>query len=250
MITEEEARKRNLPGSDVFLRTQLAYKDELNRDALIVHLNREAYKAFIDTITISQYPLIQKEREALLSGVKMFPPTIYRQMEYMNFEVFKIATGFELHLKACLLANDIVIHCINNDPPSFKVLRKKQREEPIYKQDLFTIEGFCYNGELNILRGLTSQSLSFDQILKLTYLPKLGKSEEFLNIVEDYRNLRNQIHMPGDPIETQHLSKYTGDSLIKLLVNFINKDIVEWNDKLVEKWKLHLGGKIPRIEYF
>jgi hypothetical protein len=35
MMTEEEARKLNLSGSDVFLRTQLAYKDEINRESLI-----------------------------------------------------------------------------------------------------------------------------------------------------------------------------------------------------------------------
>src|SRR5579864_6599758 len=100
MLTEEEARQQNLPGSDVFLRTQLAYKTELNRNALIVHLNREAYKAFIDTITISQYPLLHNEAEMQKRDWRTFSPTIYRRMEYMDLENLKIAAGFELHLKA------------------------------------------------------------------------------------------------------------------------------------------------------
>jgi hypothetical protein len=171
-------------------------------------------------------------------------------MEYMNFEYFKIAAGFELHLKACLLASDIVIHLISKSP-SFKELRKKQQIEPVYKQQLLAIEGFYYNGERNMLRGITSQSLTFDQILNnLHYRVTLGKPQDLLDIVEDYRNLRNQIHLPGDPIEAPHISQYTGDSLMRLLVNFINQDIVAYNDKLVDKWKLHPGQKVPRLAYF
>src|SRR5438045_516817 len=116
MIPEAEARKQNLPGSDVFLSTQLAYKDELHRDALIVYLNREAYKLFTDTIFIDQYPLLQKEAELLHSNIRIFPPTIFRRIEYIDLENFKIAAGFELHLKACLLSTDIVIHQIAKSP--------------------------------------------------------------------------------------------------------------------------------------
>src|ERR1700694_251138 len=118
MLTEEEARKQKLPGSDVFLRTQLAYKTELNRDALIVHLNREAYKAFIDTITIGQYPLLQQEAEMLKKDVQLLAisNTTVRRGEYLDLDNFKIAAGFELHLKACLIANGIIIHVIANTP--------------------------------------------------------------------------------------------------------------------------------------
>lgn len=83
MMTEEEARKQNLPGSDVFLKTQLAYKDELNRDALIIYLNREAYKSFIDTITISQYPLLKEESKQAIRNMRLFPPTIFQRIEYI-----------------------------------------------------------------------------------------------------------------------------------------------------------------------
>src|SRR5438105_2522301 len=105
-VTEEEARKQNLPGSDVFIRTQLAYKNEINRDALIVHLNREAYKAFIDTISIGQFPLLKKENDIALKDFFGIPtPTIMRRLEYLDLDNFKIAAAFEWHLKACLLAH-------------------------------------------------------------------------------------------------------------------------------------------------
>jgi hypothetical protein len=190
MLTEEEARKQNLPGSDVFLRTQLAYKTELNRDALIVYLNREAYKAFVDTITIGQYPQLKEETERTIRNTRLHPNTVFRRIEYMDLENFKIAAGFVQHLKACLLSNDIVIHVIANTPPYF------------------------------------------------------------LDIVGDYRNLRNQIHLPGDPVEAPHINKYMGDSLMRILVQFINEEIVEYNNKLIDKWELNTASKLPPLTYF
>jgi hypothetical protein len=250
MITEEEARKQNLPGSDVFIRTQLAYKTELNRDALVIHLNREAYKAFIDTITIGQYPLLRQETEERKRDSQLFPPTIFRRLEYLDLENFKIAAGFELHLKACLVAKNIVVH-VKANIPAFVDLRRKQRREPVYKDELLIIEGFYYTGQLNILRGLTTQSLTFDTILNTpAYRQHLGKSQEFLEIVEDYRNLRNQIHLPGDPVEAPHINRYEGDSFIRLLVQFINEEIVAYNNKLIDKWKLNSASKLPLLTYF
>lgn len=165
-------------------------------------------------------------------------------------ENLKIAIGFELHLKACLLSNDTVIHVIANKPP-FEELYRKQREEPVYKHELLAIEGFCYNGKLNILRGLTPQSLTFDKILnKPKYRLKLGKPQDFLDIVEDYRNLRNQIHLPGDFVEAPHINQYTDDSLMRIIVKFINEEIVEYNNKLIEKWELNISQRLPSLTYF
>src|SRR5437764_4762900 len=169
MMPEEEARKLQLVGSDTFLRTQLAYRDELNKESLIMYLNREAYLAFTDTILIGQYPLLKQERELMKSDWTISTPTIFRQLEYWNLDNLKIAAGFELHLKACLLSKDIVIHLINGRTPfntaQFNALRNRQDNEPVYKSELFAIEGYYFNGTLNILRGLTSLSLKLDKIL-------------------------------------------------------------------------------------
>ncbi len=259
-LTEEEARKQNLPGSDCFIRTQLAYKNEINRDALIVHLNREAYKAFIDTVIIGQFPLFKRENDNMdLKAPFGRPiPTIMRRLEYVDLDNFKIAAAFELHLKACLLARDIVIHLINNKVPSFnaapfKALRQKQNQEPVTKQELLAIEGFYYDPEHNhnILRGLTSQSLDFEKMLnEPRYRSMLGKSEDFLDIVEDYRSLRNQIHLPGDIVEAPHLAQYTGYSLIEVLERFINEEIVVYNNSLIAKWNLNTASNLVPLDLF
>jgi hypothetical protein len=105
--------------------------------------------------------------------------------------------------------------------------------------------------QLNILRGLTPQSLKFDDILNNPqYSSTLGKTQELLDLVEEYRNLRNQIHLPGDIVEAPHINKYMGDSVVKLLVTFINENIVECNNKLIDKWELNPAGKVPPLTYF
>ena len=55
--------------------------------------------------------------------------------------------------------------------------------------------------------------------MKLSFY--LGKQQELLDIIEDYRNLRNQIHLPGD--------------------------IVEYNNQLIDKWKLNVAQKVDAI---
>ena len=96
-----------------------------------------------------------------------------------------------------------------------------------------------------------SKSLGFDQILKSPkYRAQLGKPQDFLDIVDDYRNLRNQIHMPGDIVEAPHLNKYTGDSLMRILVKFINEEIVGYNNAIVEKGKWHTSYNLQALTYF
>ena len=134
---------------------------------------------------------------------------------------------------------------------SFKALRKKQDQEPVTKQELLAIEGFYYNGERNILRGLTSESLKFGKILNQpSYRCMLGKSEDFLDIVEDYRNLRNQIHLPRDFVEAPHLAQYAGYSLMEVLEKFINEEIVACNNKLIAKWNLNGASSLVPLNLF
>ena len=121
----------------------------------------------------------------------------------------------------------------------------------MYKDELLAIEGFYFTGQLNTLRGLTAQSLTFDTILNIpAYRQQLGKSQDFLDIVEDYRNLRNQIHLPGDAVEAPHINKYGGDSLMRLLVQFINEEIVAYNNRLIDKWKLNTASRLSPLTYF
>ena len=63
LITEIEARQRQLSGCDVFKRTQLAYKDNLNRDHFVVSLNREALKIFNLSVTLGQHIKLKRDAQ-------------------------------------------------------------------------------------------------------------------------------------------------------------------------------------------
>jgi hypothetical protein len=117
------------------------YHDAVNRDFVVVQLNREALKAFSDTVIVSRRHELAAEtaafkdylaRGGLASGES--PPlgaATHAFMEYVNYENLKIACGFELHLKSRLVASDVVVHEIDDHSQDYKALAKEQKGRPI-----------------------------------------------------------------------------------------------------------------------
>ena len=89
--------------------------------------------------------------------------------------------------------------------------------------------------QINILHGLTEESLSFKTICNSqNYIASLNISNDILGVVENYRNLRNQIHLPGDTCETPNIERL-GGSATELMINFINDRIVENSNNIIGK---------------
>lgn len=162
LIVEKQARKRNLPGSDVFMRTQLAYKDDLSRDNFVVFLNREALKIFNLTVTFGQHNQLKAQAERVQQQLSdntfdfenyQISEQHWRLLEYANLEFFYIATAFELHFKSWLLQKNYIVNIIDNIDP-FKILRKEQLKRPINKIELFSLGDFYYDTirQINILQ--------------------------------------------------------------------------------------------------
>ena len=141
MITEIEARRLNLPGCDTFKATELAYKDDINRDAFVIKLNIESYKIFCSSFLIGDYPNIIKEREQQIENCRklnennpetnnltiFLPPIIQHRFEYINLEHFYLTTGFELSFKSKLLHRSFVVN-IFEETTQFETLRKEQKK--------------------------------------------------------------------------------------------------------------------------
>ena len=257
MITETQARQQNLSGFDVFKQTHLCYKDDLNRDAFVVRLNFEAYKIFLSSILIGQYPTLkeeqQKRKAEFESGFinSVISPIEFYRMEYVNLENFYIATGFELHFKSTLLQNNFVVNIFDNKGV-FKSLCDKQKDSPVHKDELFNISGYFYDPskQINILNGITENSLNFGKLCTSpNYASALNLSSDILGIAEDFRNLRNQIHLPGDAKDAPFLNS-VGDRLIPTLVEYINENIVENTNQLIAKHKLNYSNLLQRLNYF
>ena len=249
-ITTDEAKKQALPGFDVYRYSHLLYHDDLNRDFGVVRLNVEAMKAFCDTVTVTQRKSIAEDQAAIdrwhaqggFQADLPFPwwgDATRAKMEYVNYEYFKIASAFELHLKARLLARDVVVHEIDAKIPEYKVLSRAQSSRPIGKFEVMAIQPYFFDGKQNYLPGLKDTSLKFSLLTdKPLYRSALGLTDVELDIIRDYRVLRNGIHFPGDPMEMPNLQKFP-KPIIEFLIDFINREIVDWSNVLITQYKMN-----------
>lgn len=250
-IPTVEARRLGLPGHDTYLYSHLLYKDALHRDYGVVRLNMEALKAFSDTMLVSRRESLADHRAIIAKWLQKggfaagleYPEhsDTARAIEYANYENVKIATGFELHLKARLLERDFVLHLIESKPPEFKDLSLQQTRRPILKAELFARSDYHFNGTHNLLPALRAGSIKFSWMVnKPGYSSALELAGDQLDIVRDYRELRNQIHFPGDFLEAPHIRAF-GKPMIEFVLSFLNTEIVAGTNRAIERSKLRFA---------
>ena len=243
-LSTEEAKSKRLPGSDVFRYSHLLYLSDFHRDWGVVALNREAYKAFSDTILVRHRAELKVEQEAIKVWLKQggFSSNLplpwgaagLSHLEYRNYEYLKLACGFELHLKARLLSRDYLVQDVDNTDVRYRTLARAQKQRPVEKAELLNIDGFRFNGRENYLPGLKPTSIKFSLLTDSDeYIKALGLPVETIAVIKDYRNLRNQIHLPGDVIETPGLQKFQDKPISEFLLGFISKEIVSWSNQII-----------------
>ena len=248
-ITTEEAKKQALHGFDVYKYTHLLYLDDINRDFGVVRLNVEAIDIFSDTGTIVHRHAVAAHQAAMnqwiaKGGVNSNLPLPWgsgsiASMENVNYEHLKIASAFELHLKARLLARNYIIHEIDAKVPGCKALSDEQRNQPVPKNKVTAIHPYHFDGRQNYLPGLKDSSLKFSLLTdKPAYRAALGLTDQQLDIIKDYRLLRNQIHFPGDILETPNIQAFP-QPIIDFLIEFINTEIVAWSNSLIGAYNMH-----------
>ncbi len=241
-----DARQQKLRNSDTFRFSHLLYLDDLHRDYGVVHLNTEARKAFLDTITVSQRQKLADERKAVSdwyaaggdsSGVVLpCPETMQAQGDSINYENLKIASGFELHLKARLLARGFVLHQLGAKNPAYRTLAAAQRQRPIARTEVLTISSYMFDGTHNYLPILSESSLKFSTLVTVpAYQAALSLPTGMVDVIDDYRVLRNQIHLPGDLIRARHIDR-VGDAIGDLLAAFVNDEIVRVVNDLIARY--------------
>lgn len=250
LITREEAIKLKPNGWDVFKKSHLFYIDDTNREAGVAELNFEAYKKFSDTILLNKHIEIIDEQNkvnefvktAELLGVDEFPwPNNQLNFGFnRNLEHLKIGCGFELSLKSKLLDAGYIIHEIDKSNPKYAQIAKVQKNKPIKINELLSISGYMFNGVQNILPGITSKSISFSTIVdKNSYTKLYSLDSKSLNIIKEYRELRNAVHLPGDIVETYTTNKMTWEDKITFLKKYINEQIVMRNRSILKIHSLH-----------
>ena len=253
-ITTEEAKKQALPGSDVYRYSHRLYQDDLHRDDGVVRLNIEANKAFSDTVILTQRHALAAERAAARQWRSQggfeaglpFPggEASHAMLEYVNYEHLKIGLAFELHLKARLLARNYVLHEIETTA-GYKDLAAEQKKRPILKQELFSIQPYHFDGRRNYLPGLQEASLKFSWLTdKPAYRAVLRLTAQQLDIIQDYRLLRNQVHFPGDVFNSPHIQAIA-QPISEFLIAFINSELVVCSNELISKHKMDIKPLAP-----
>lgn len=236
-MRDTEAKAKNLPGGDVYVRSHLAYKDPVNRGAMIMELCRESAQAFLSTTTMTAHEARRAEGQAAIKWfeggmVGKAPPSPYQfhRLHFLNIENLLIGTGFELALKARLIGDGYVVHVIRNKEP-FKALANRQRTEPVLFADLLAIEGYIYEPKpdgksMNHLQGLTKNSLNFDKILNEPgYRSVLALNDLTMEVIDYYREARNNIHLPGDVWNAAESLR--GVDLTPIIIDFVNNEVID-----------------------
>jgi len=232
--------------------------DGINRDAGVAELNYEAYKAFADTILMQRSEQLIDEQnradEFIKSGKRLgandypWPCAQLLFGRFRNYEYLKIGCGFELSLKAQLLGRGYVVHEIDRQDSKYSKLANEQKDRPIRIDEIMAVSGYMYNGTHNILPGITGNSKQFSTIIgKVNYRNAYSLNSETLDVISEYKDLRNAIHLPGDPVEAKELKGMSWSEQIEFLQQYIYEQLVLVNRSIVEK---HGLSKILEINEF
>jgi hypothetical protein len=243
MINHEAANGDNQSFSNVFKSSHVIYKDN-HRNWGVAYLNTQAYKILKDTILFTQVKEFMKETEQskknIGTGIYIPTPIITTYVHNIVLENLKVAAALEIHLKARLLKEGYILQLINKGERynRFKELRKKQETQPISVDEYFDIDDYHFDGNVNRLIGLSENSINFDRILnKVGYRDALKiRDNNILQIIDDYRNLRNQIHLPDIGAEIEY--KYNGSDRVKKIIEFVNIEIICCTNDLINNQNL------------
>ena len=104
---------------------------------------------------------------------------------------------------------------------------------------------YHFDGKQNYLPGLREASLKFSWLTdKPAYKATLGLNDQQLDIIRDYRLLRNQVHFPGDILQAPSIQEFPRP-IIEFLTEFINSEIVAWSNSLITQYDMNYKPLTP-----
>ena len=64
-----------------------------------------------------------------------------------------------------------------------------------------------------------------------------------VEVIEEFRQLRNQIHFPGDILETPRINSL-GAPVSQVIADFLNTEVICWTNSLIETYQMNW----PKLE--
>lgn len=247
-MSTAEASAQGLSGYNTFRASHLIYHDEINRDGGVVRLCYEAFKAFTDTIMVNQrHAMLQEDLDTkhwlaeggFSTGRRLDTPVTWKWLNSLNLEHLKIASGLEITLKSILVEKGYIVQKIVNSQ-RYGHLAEKQKEEPISVSEVLLVDNYRYDGKVSYLPGLTDKSLTFYIIVnKPKYREVLGLADLDIDLIDEFRRLKNEIHFPNDAIETPIRAAHPVP-ISEFVISFINDWIVHRSNLI--RGQRELGG--------
>lgn len=242
-IPTSEARSQGLQGSDSFTHSAIIYLDDFHRRLSAFRLVQEAVNAFGDSLAFSRSRDLNEQVEFFREYMKaggLLSDLEYRHnqswdkyIRFRHLEYLKLAAGFELALKAMLLRQGYLVHIIDKKSAVHKHLASAQKTGPISVEALLEIAPYQFDGSRNFLPGILPQSIKFSWLtLRREYRATFPFSETEMDIVDDYRKLRNMIHLPGDwPDLSDNIESRQATS--EKVVKMVNDQVIDWANSLL-----------------
>lgn len=104
---------------------------------------------------------------------------------------------------------------------------------------MFEVTEYHFDGKINYLPGLRETSLKFPLVAEnKAYIEALELPAEIVSIVQEYRRLRNMIHLPGDFSSTPFLASLQRP-VAEILLEFIRSELFSKSEALVARHGLN-----------
>lgn len=184
-MNDAEARRQNLPGSDVYKRDQACYIDDVNRKSAAGRLLRVGY------IVLSNTPIVKHYKY----GTSLNFHHWYFNHEYI-IDLVRIQVCYEHYLKARFVLAGFVVHKFKGSNRAKKLVRTL--EDPRTK--LVKIEAlrrdtefvFRPDEQYNEIEELSDRTLGFNELIRHHTIHAIPENVE--RILKEHNKHRNMLH--------------------------------------------------------
>jgi hypothetical protein len=206
-MNDAQARRRNLPGSDVYRRDQICYVNDVNRKGASGRLLRAGYIMFFNTPIVRHYK----------DGAPLDFFTWFFNNEYI-IDLVRIQVCYEHYLKARFLLAGFVIHEFKKSAQAKKLFRTlhNPKTKLVKIEDLRQDTEFIFHPEeqYNEIEELSDRTLGFSELIKHRTIHSIPENVE--RILKKHSKHRNMLHYTEaqprdfDPADIEEVVTHVG----------------------------------------
>ncbi len=216
---------------------QVCYYHPNNAFGVAMNLLNFGYGQFSNTFLYQNREILKnlvEKSELLPKNVKVLADFTFNNL----IDSIKIHICLENYLKAVFLIQNIVIHRI--DKTIHLELHKKQREKPVYVNELLKNHSWIDNEKIDLptpefrmqISGILKNTIGTNILMKPGYLDFIGFNKSTSNLFQPYFEYRNNLHYYTEESFTLTPDSYTN---LQRIINFVNLNIVSLQNEMVEK---------------